>query len=171
MSQSENQYLLCTTAASSERCRNEGEWPYCSPITFPPEHVAGANVHNLESLRGRPSLVSGAVSSTVKVFAVLERKGRISLIGLQAHSEGGIYDGDQEPETVEFSLNDQKTEHQICPSALKFDNSGTRLYAVGPDGKIVIVDFEDREDLPVPTPSTKSNASKSLLPFRRKKKH
>lgn len=108
--------------------------------------------------------MSGAVSSVLNVFAVLETNGKISLIGLQAHPQGGIYDGDQEPETVEFSLNDQRTEYQICPSALRFDQSGTRLYAVGPDGKMVIVDFVDRNDLPVQPSSATSDSRKSLFP-------
>lgn len=106
--------------------------------------------------------MSGAVSSVLNVFAVLEKNGKISFIGLQAHLEGGgIYDGDQEPETVEFSLNDPRSDDQICPSALRFDESGTRLYAIGRDGKIVIVDFVRRNDLPIEPPSATSGSRKS----------
>ena len=108
--------------------------------------------------------MSGTVSSVLNVFAVLEKNGKISFIGLQAHPQSGIFDGEKEPETVEFSLNSQRTEYQICPSALRFDESGTRLYAIGPDGKIVIVDFVHRNDLPVQPPSATSDSRKSLFP-------
>ena len=141
------QYLFCTTHASTERWRNGGEWPFCSPITFPPGPSAPERtIYDLESLRDKRCLVAGAVSSKANVFAVLETSGKISFIGLKAHDHGGICGTDAPPCTIKPALSSQKTQSQTCPSVLQFDPTGERLFAVGPDGKFIVVDFTDQED-------------------------
>ncbi|KAL8796523.1 MAG: hypothetical protein Q9195_001197 [Heterodermia aff. obscurata] len=140
------QYLFCTTHASTERWRNGGEWPFCSPITFPPESAPERTIHNLETLKDKRCLVAGAVSSKANIFAVLETSGKISFLGLKAHEGGGICCTDAPPCTMEPSLSSQTTQSQICPSVLRFDPSGEKLFAVGPDGKFIVVHFTDDQD-------------------------
>ena len=168
------QYLFCTTHASTERWRNGGEWPFCSPIRFPPESAPERTIHDLESLKDKRQMVAGAVSSKANILAVLETSGNISFIGLKAHDLGGICGTDGPPCTIKPALTSQKTQSQICPSVLQFDPSGTRLFAVGPDGKFIAVDFTDREDqadksLLSPNSSPKSSRSLFSLFERRRK--
>lgn len=162
------QYLFCTTHASTERWRNGGEWPFCSPITFPPESAPERTIHDLESLKDKRRLVAGAVSSKANIFAVLESSGNISIIGLKAHDHGGICDTDVPPYTIKPALSSQKTQSQICPSVLQFDPSGKRLFAVGPDGKFIVVDFthpEDQADTSSPSTNSSPGWSSSFLSF------
>ena len=114
--------------------------------------------HDLEGLKDQARLVVGAVSSEVHVFAVLAESGTISIVGLRAHRKGGIHDGGQEPHTIEQSLPEQKRQPPICPSSLQFDTAGTRLFAVSPDGKVIILDFVEREDDPDSAPSDKRSS-------------
>ena len=172
-SRSGRQYLFCTTHASTERWRNGGEWPFCSPITFPPESIPERTVHDLESLKDKRRLVAGAVSSKANVFVVLETSGNVSYIGLRAHDHGGICGTDVPPCTIKPALSSQKTQSQICPSVLQFDPSGKRLFAVGPDGKFIIVDFTDREDqayIGLPSTNNSQGSSSSLLSFLKRSK-
>ena len=165
-SYNKRQYLFCTTHASTERWRNGGEWSFCSPITFP-EPASERNVHDLEGLKDKRRLVAGAVSSKANIFAVLEITGSISFIGLRAHDHGGICGTDM-PDTIKPTLSSQKTQAQICPSVLRFDPSGKRLFAVGPDGKFIIVDFTDRKDqgdTNLPSTDSSSRSSSSRLSF------
>ena len=167
-SRSERQYLFCTTHASTERWRNGGEWPFCAPISFPPESAPERTIHDLHCLKDKRRLVAGAVSSKANVFAVLEISGNISFIGLQAHNDGGICAADVPPYTIKSALSSQKTQSQICPSVLQFDPSGERLFAVGPDGKFIVVDLTDREDqADTRSPSTNSSSRSSFSPFSR----
>ena len=164
-STSNRRYLFCATFASSERWRNGGEWPFCSPIIFPPEQSSEGSTHNLESLRHKSRLVAAAVSSKVHVWAVLEMSGKISILGLKAHDREGICVSDEEPITIQASLSAQTTQSQICPSALRFDPEGTKLFALGVDGKLVVVDFAESQHLPDPSSPSSSKSSKSRLPF------
>ena len=158
-------YLFGTTFASTERWHNGGEWPFCSPIVFPDEKNRVDSIHNLESLRDRRCIVASAVSSQANVLVALEMSGRISVLGLKAHEQAGICVLDEEPTILEASLSAQTTQSQICPNALRFDPSGTRLFALGVDGKLIVVDFVAPQDVPTPTSPSSSNSSRSRLSF------
>ena len=167
------QYLFCTTHASTERWRNGGEWPFCSPIKFPPESAPEKTIHDLESLKDKSQLVAGAVSSKANIFAVLETSGNISFIGLKAHDHGGICGTDAPPCTIKPTLSSQKTQSQICPSVFQFDPSGKRLFAVGPDGKFIAVDFTDRDDqadMSLLSTNSSSGSPPSLFSFLKPRK-
>lgn len=132
------------TYASTERFRNGGEWPFCSPIVFAPSHTPRQCVHNLEPLGSKRSLVAAAVSSQANVLAVLEANGDISIFALKAHGEGGICLVERELMIIESGLkSSQRSQSSICPSSLRFDTSGTQLLGVGPDGKVVLVTFDN----------------------------
>ncbi|KAL8830689.1 MAG: hypothetical protein Q9191_001294 [Dirinaria sp. TL-2023a] len=161
-------YLVCTTFASTERWLNGGEWPFCSPIVFPPTKWRSDTVHNLESLKDKRSIVAAAVSSQANVLAVLELNGRISVLNLKAHEREGMCVSDEEPTTLEVKLSNQTAESQICPSALQFDPSGTKLFALGVDGKLVVVDFVDPRNVLAPWSPSSSNSSKTRLPLLRR---
>ena len=81
---------------------------------------------------------NGAVSSKHNVLAVLEDTGRISLLPLQAGSNGGVCGKDN---GVTF------LKEQLGPSggSLRFTPDGGRLIATDAKGKLVVVDFEDQD--------------------------
>lgn len=141
-------YILCTTAASTERWRNGGEWPFCSLVVTPPGSVPASSIHNLEQLKNQRALVAGTVSSQASLFAVLERTGKIFLVGLTGHGDGGICGEAEAPERLSVSLPEQSGVTTQGTSCLRFDPTGSKLYAVDPKGKIVIVSFKPEEGAP-----------------------
>lgn len=130
-------YVLTTTSPSSERSRNGGEWSYSSPVgrSLPPE-----NIHNFEQFGNHQSLAAGTVSRRCKIFAVLEKTGRIFFLPLTGHSKGGIHSEVENPIRIESSLCKQ---HRSSPHCLRFDPTGTHLYAVDAKGKIIVATFEE----------------------------
>ncbi|KAI4248601.1 MAG: hypothetical protein LQ352_005892 [Teloschistes flavicans] len=133
-------YVLCTSSAPTERYRSHGEWPFCSPID-PPEHVPPSSQHDLTALKDSRQLAVGAVSSVANVFAVLEKSGRILLLPLSAHTDGGIHTRNMKPDVLRDSLCQGRTSRGSVDS-LKFDPAGRDLYAIDPDGKLIVVSFQ-----------------------------
>ena len=83
--------------------------------------------------------MAGAVSTTHNIFAVLEDCGRISILALDAHEQGGIHSPQADADILSVSLSKQDRPSMSC---LVFDPSGSRLFAVDPKGKIVVAEFE-----------------------------
>lgn len=132
-------YVVTTTSPSSERFKNGGEWPYSSPIGKPSESLPSDTIHNFEQFQKHQALKAGAVSQKCNIFAVLEQNGNISFLPLTGHSKGGIH-SDETPIRLEISLCEQDRPSPLC---LRFDPTGTRLYAVDAKGKIIITTFEE----------------------------
>ncbi len=132
-------YVACTTSPSSERYRNDGEWSFILPLSYtegprlrppnPPCHDLGQFTH---------ALTVGCVSKKHHVLAVLEDSGKISILSLMGHEEGGIC-GEGDAERLSEALCKQEKPSTSC---LRFDPDGERLFAVDPRGKIIITDFE-----------------------------
>ncbi|KAL8738320.1 MAG: hypothetical protein Q9181_000863 [Wetmoreana brouardii] len=92
-------------------------------------------------------LVTGAVSSVANIFAVLEKSGRILILHLTGHEDGGVTSHstrDGEPERLQVSLN-QVQSLRTSTHRIRFDPSGEKLYAVDPEGKLVVVTFTPGE--------------------------
>lgn len=149
---SKNLYVLCTTAASTERWRNDGEWPFCSPVIMPPGSVLESSIHNFVHLQEQRTLVAGTVSSRASVFAVLEKTGKIFLVGLTGHENGGIWGQPESPKCLSASLTAQSGVATQGTSPIRFDPSGSKLYAVDPKGKVIIVSFQAEDDVLGPSP-------------------
>ncbi|KAI4098527.1 MAG: hypothetical protein L6R37_006460 [Teloschistes peruensis] len=139
-SQAGQSFVLCTSWAPTERYRSRGEWPFCSPVD-PPEHVPPCSVHDLTALKDHRQLVAGAVSSVTSIYAVLEKSGRILLLPLAGHADGGIHTRDQRPEILRESLCQGRTS-KGSNGILRFDPTGKQLHAVDPEGKMIIVSFQ-----------------------------
>ena len=137
-----NLYILCTTAASTERWRNGGEWPFCSPVIMPPGSVLESSIHNLVQLQKQRTLLAGTSSSRAGVFAVLDHTGRIFLVGLTGHENSGICGQLESPKRLSPKLSEQSGVAVQASSRLRFDPSGTKLYAVDLKGKVIVVSFQ-----------------------------
>ena len=141
-------YILCTTAPSSERWYHDGEWSFILPFAenaYRSQIRPVNEVYNFEQFQAHGPLITGCPSSQHHVFAVLEDSGRLSILRLDKHSDGGIHgreDAEGCPEKAEI------LPHSLCkqsrPSAgcLRFDPSGSYLFAVDPKGKVVVTEFE-----------------------------
>lgn len=135
-------YVLCTTAPSIDRYRHDGEWSYVLPI---PSNLSQSlqhqsKAHNFEQLKNHRPLFAGCSSSQHHIFAILENSGKISILNLANHDDGGIYSAD-DAEVLSHSLCKQDRPLTEC---LRFDPSGSFLYAVDPKGTIIITEFEER---------------------------
>ncbi len=133
-------YLLCTSSASTERFRTGGEWPFSSPIAPALEHAPSSSVQDFIALKDHRRLVAGAVSSATNTFAVLEKSGKILILQLTGHEDGGICSRNEAPKTLQDSLCELRS-MRATASCLRFDASGERLYAIDPEGKLIIVAF------------------------------
>lgn len=133
-------YLITTTSPSSERSKNGGEWPYACPVSKPNEPFPQAMIHNFEQFAKHQALVAGAVSRQCNIFAVLERTGNIFFLQLTGHSDGGIHSKVQTPIKLKVSLCKQVRSSPLC---IRFDPSGTRLYAVDATGRIIVSTFKE----------------------------
>lgn len=124
-----------------ERCRHDGEWSFILPIN---ENVSrsqispGSRVHNFEKLKNHRALLAGCPSSQHHIFAVLEISGRLSVLRLNMHKDGGIY-SKYEAEILVHSLCKQD---RPLPDCLRFDSTGSRFIAVDPRGKVIVTEFE-----------------------------
>ena len=141
-SPSKRHYVLCTTAPSTERWHHDGEWSFI--ILIPPNASRlntdpGSRWHTFEQFKSHTSLVAGCPSSQHHLFAVLEDSGRLSVLRLDKHDHGGIHSRDQDAEILAHSLCKQDRPLTNC---IRFDPSGSRLFAVDPKGKIVVTEFE-----------------------------
>ncbi|KAL8770005.1 MAG: hypothetical protein Q9194_005295 [Teloschistes cf. exilis] len=139
-SQAGQSFVLCTSWAPTERYRSQGEWPFCSPVD-PPQHVPPCSVHDLTALKDHRQLVAGAVSSVASIYAVLEKSGRVLLLRLAGHADGGIDTRDQNPKILRESLCQGRTSRG-SNGILRFDPTGKQLYAVDPEGKMITVSFQ-----------------------------
>ena len=136
-------YVACTTSPSSERYRNNGEWPFISPLSYargPELRPPNPPFHSLEQFTHH-ALTVGCVSRKHDVLAVLEDSGRISILSLKSHEKEGIC-GEVDAASLSQSLHKQEKPSTSC---LRFDLAGERLWAVDPRGKIVWTGFEKRK--------------------------
>ncbi|KAL8810971.1 MAG: hypothetical protein Q9200_002161 [Gallowayella weberi] len=133
-------YLICTTSASTERFRSGGEWPFISPIVGPNERVPPRTVHDLIAFKDHRQLVASAVSSVANKLAVLSKSGKILVVDLTGHEDGGVCSRTSVPDSIPEALCELKSS-RATPACLKFDPSGSRLYAVDPGGKLIVVSF------------------------------
>jgi len=136
----EQDYLLCTSSASTERFRTGGEWPFSSPITPVLDHAPSSSVQDFIALKDHRQLVAGAVSNAANTFAVLEKSGKILILQLTGHEDGGICSRNEAPRILRDSLCELRSTRATA-SCLRFDASGERLYAVDPEGKLLVVAF------------------------------
>lgn len=83
-------------------------------------------------------MLAGCPSSQHHLFAVLEVSGRLSVLRLNKHKDGGIHSKD-EAEILAHSLCKQD---RPLPDCLRFDSTGSHLYAVDRKGKIIVTEFE-----------------------------
>ncbi|KAL8876220.1 MAG: hypothetical protein Q9198_005547 [Flavoplaca austrocitrina] len=143
-SQSQQSYIFCTTSASTERFRSEGEWSFISPVPFPGHQVPPNAVHDLTTLQDHRQIVACAVSSVANKFAVLTKAGKIIVLALNAHEEGGIDSLQDEPDILPGSLCSLRSS-RATPTCLRFDPTGTKLYVVDPEGKLLVVRFKPED--------------------------
>ncbi|KAL8994326.1 MAG: hypothetical protein Q9169_005674 [Polycauliona sp. 2 TL-2023] len=139
-SPSQQPYVFCTTSASTERYRSEGEWAFSSPVAPPNEQVPPKSVHDLTALQDHRQLVAGTVSSKANKFAVLTKLGKILILSLSSHEEGGICSLNEEPDILPLSLCALRSS-RATPTCIRFDPEGTKLHAVDPEGKFIVVMF------------------------------
>ena len=83
--------------------------------------------------------MAGCPSSQHHVFVVLEESGRLSVLRLDKHDDGGIHSPDENAEILPHSLCKQDRPLSNC---LRFDPSGSWLFAIDPKGKIIVTEFE-----------------------------
>ena len=136
-------YVLCTTAPSKERWHHDGEWSFILPIPVNASRAhtpSGSCIQNLEQFQDHGPLFAGCASSQHHVLAVLEKSGRLSVLRLDKHRDGGIHSPDQDAEILAHSLCKQDRPLTSC---LRFDPSGSFLFAVDPKGKVVVTEFEN----------------------------
>lgn len=140
-SPSKRAYVLCTTAPSTERWHHDGEWSFILlvPPNAPQPHVQNSGIYSFEQLKSHSSLFAGCPSSQHHVFAILEGSGRLSVLRLDKHDDGGIHSPDEDVEILAHSLCRQDRPLTQC---LRFDPSGSCLFAVDAKGKIVVTQFE-----------------------------
>ena len=145
-------YVLCSTAPSTERWRNKGEWSFIVPLplpsqTTPPTQITQppkSTIHNFEQFEQHRALFGGCVSSRHNIFAVLEKTGRVSVLSLDAHEISGVHSAQDNAELLSTStltlLCEQK---RSGTSRLRFEPEakGGRLIAVDVRGKVVVTEF------------------------------
>lgn len=123
---------------------SKGEWPFASPVTATGEEAPSTSVHDFDTLQHYRYLIAGAVSSVANVYAVLEKTGKIVILRLTGHEEGGICSRDEAPLKVKASLCGTSGP-RASTSCMRFDPSGKRLFAVDPEGTLLVVTFRPEE--------------------------
>lgn len=141
---SQQPYILCTTSASTERFRSQGEWPFISPVAPPNEQILPKTVHDLTALQDHRQIVGGTVSSKANRFVVLTKFGKILVLSLDGHEDGGICSLNDKPDVLPVCLCALRSS-RATPTCLRFDPSGTKLYAIDPEGKLIIVMFRPED--------------------------
>ena len=135
-----NSYILCTTSPSSERSRYGGEWSYISPILPLPATIPPQLDHSLWRLRECKAILTGAVSPSSNLIALLEETGRVLLMPLVAEASGGL--SSEDPVFLDVRLAEQQ---KASSTSLRFCHVGHNLCLVGVDTKGTIIRkyFED----------------------------
>ncbi|KAL8951014.1 MAG: hypothetical protein Q9222_002990 [Ikaeria aurantiellina] len=137
-------YMLCTTSASTDRYQVAGEWSFVSPVALTADQATPPAKHDFVELKAYRQLVTGAVSNIANKFAVMEKTGKILILDLNRHELGGICSRHSKPEVLGVSLCELKTS-RATTSCLRFDPSGTRLFALDPEGKLITATFAIEE--------------------------
>lgn len=145
-------YILCTTSPSSERERSEGlEWTFISPLNKPFPPWESSAFHCLTQVQRQESdhrhIHGSAISPQGNLAALVDKKGRILFIPLEANSSGGVTSS-KDTRRVHAALGDNS------PSmiAIRFNDTGTRLYGINREGKIVMIEFpKTKQAIPLPT--------------------
>ena len=140
-------YLFSTTSASTERFRSQGEWCFSSPVARANEQVPPQTVHDLTALQDHRQIVAGTISSVANKFVVLMKSGMVLVLSLTGHEEGGICSRKDAPDVLPVSLCELKSS-RATPTCMRFDPSGTKLYAVDPEGKLIVVTFSLKIEAP-----------------------
>lgn len=134
-------YVLCSTSASTERYRSGGEWPFISPISTGGGQVPQSVVHSLVAMKSQRQLVAGAVSSKANIYAMLDKAGKVLILRLASHEDGGIHSRNVRPFTLQASLCSLRSS-SASSTCLRFDPAGTKLYGVDPEGNLLIASFK-----------------------------
>lgn len=140
-SPSNRHYVLCTTAPSTERWHHDGEFSFILLIPSNPSQshsLQSKRMYNLEQTKSHRPLFAGCPSNKHHVFAILEDSGRISVLRLDKHDDGGIHSSDEDAEILPHFLCKQDRPLTDC---LRFDPSGSALFAVDPKGKIIVTEL------------------------------
>lgn len=99
-----------------------------------------SKIHIFEQLTSHHPLCAQAVYQINTDFTVVvEDSGRLSVLQLDKHGDGGMHRRDEDAEVLAHSLCKQD---RPLPDGLRFDPSGSCLFAVDPKGKVVFKDFE-----------------------------
>lgn len=134
-------YVLCSTSASTERYRSGGEWPFISPISIGDGQVPQSAVHDLVAMKNRRQLIAGAASSKANIYAMLDKSGKVLILQLASHEDGGIHTRDVSPVTLPASLSGFRGS-SASSTCLRFDTTGEKLYGVDPQGNLLIASFK-----------------------------
>ncbi|KAL9042162.1 MAG: hypothetical protein Q9180_000789, partial [Flavoplaca navasiana] len=89
-------------------------------------------------------IVASTVSSVANKLAVLTKAGKILVLAIDAHEEGGIDSLQDKPDILPGSLCSLRSS-RATPTCLRFDPAGPKLYAVDPEGKLLVVTFKPED--------------------------
>lgn len=92
-------------------------------------------------MKNHRQLVASAVSSKANIYAVLDKAGKVLILRLAAHEEGGIYTRDVSPLTLRTSLCNMRNS-PASSTCLRFDPGGKKLYGVDAEGNLLIASFK-----------------------------
>ena len=135
-----------------ERWRNEGEWSFIIPFPHassntPPTQIVRplkTTIYNFKQFEKHRAIFGGCVSSGHNIFAVLEKTGRISVLSLDAHHNGGVHSAQEEAETLSTTASTTlRGQRRSGASGMRFEPEaeGGRLFAVDTRGKVIVTEF------------------------------
>lgn len=102
--------------------------------------MPSSSVRDFISLKNHRQLVAGAVASATSTFAVLEKSGKILILLLTGHEDGGICNCYETPSILGDSLSESGS-MRATASCFGFDASGEKLYVINLDGKLIALAF------------------------------
>lgn len=147
-SPSQNPYVLCTTAPSSERSQHGGEWTYISAVGDGPATVPECLEDNLEALARHDAILVGAVSEDGNLISVLEKSGRLTLVPLKVSNDrlGGI----ATIKVLKNKLCQQSPLRGVDQTCLRFHDVDGMLYlmAVDVEGYLITQRLDPRFSQP-----------------------
>ena len=130
-------YILTTTSPSFQRAANGlyGEWSYISPVAPCSAEVPETMVHNITELRKK--ILVGTVTTNGGLVAVVEKTGKMKVLGLTEGSPCGICCERQvnEVDSIQLCSSGEKA----SPTSLRFEETDQGLFIVAVDtnGKLV----------------------------------